>query len=160
MPVAELSRDRVEERLEALEEDYASFSVNQTTLSVSPQAYERARERCFDGLADVYVTVYDDADDVLLVERDGEWVVPQARPRTSETLERGTRRAVADETGVECRVTDLDRVTILGVRDDEDQAREPVYRLVPVFAAERTGGSPDGDASWHSELPDASLPEL
>lgn len=158
MSVADLSRERVESRLAALEETYASFAVSQTTLSVSPPVYERARERCAEGLADVYVQVYNEAGDVLLVEGDGEWVVPHAKPDRDEPLEGGTCRTLADRTGVECAVTDLERVTILGVCHDGDPERDTVYRLVPVFSAERVDGTPEAVAAWHSELPDSALP--
>ena len=153
MAVADLSHDRVISRLAALEETYDSFGVSQTTLSVAPVAYERARERCGEGLAD------NDVDDVLLVEGDGDWVVPHAKPPTDESLEAATRRSVAEQTGVECRITDLERVTILGVRDDEDQDRDTVYRIVAVFAAEQTGGSTTSAAAWHSDLPDSAFPD-
>jgi ADP-ribose pyrophosphatase YjhB (NUDIX family) len=158
MPVADLPRDRVESRLAALEETYASFAVSQTTLSVSPSVYERAREQCAEGLADVYAQVYNGAGDVLLVEGDGEWVVPHAKPDRDEPLEAGTCRTLAERTGVECSVTDLERVTILGVRHGGDPERDTVYRLVPVFSAERVDGTPGDDAAWHSELPESALP--
>jgi len=158
MRAVELSGERVADRLGALEEAYAPFPVNQTTLSVSEAAYERARERCAAGFADVYVQVYNGADEVLLVEHDGEWVVPHAEPARSERLEGGTRRALAEQTGVECRLTALERVTILGVRHEDDPQREPVYRLVAVFAAERTGGAPQEGVAWHADLPESALP--
>ncbi|MEF8852156.1 MAG: hypothetical protein V5A44_07685 [Haloarculaceae archaeon] len=157
MVVAELSRDVVEERLGALEEAYASFPVNQTTLSVSQEVYRRARDRVNDGLADVYVQVYNDDDDVLLVEGEREWVVPSVTPPARTSLELGVSDAVADHTGVACELTDLERVTILGVRHEDEPERETVYRLVAVFVAERTGGTPGEDAAWHSDLPESPL---
>lgn len=158
MPVTDLSEDRVTDRLGTLEEAYASFPVNQTTLSVSADAYERARERCATGLADVYVKLFDDAGDVLLVERDDGWRVPHAEPQLGERLEAGTRRTVAERTGVECELRDLERVTILGVGNEDDPDCDPVYRLVTVFAADRTGGCPCEGVAWHSELPESALP--
>jgi ADP-ribose pyrophosphatase YjhB (NUDIX family) len=158
MGVADLSRDVVEERLGALEEAYASFAVNQTTLGVSPKTYRRARDHFTEGLADVYVQVYDEDGDVLLVEGDREWVVPSVNPPSDASLELGVCRALADHTGVECEVTDLERVTILGVCHEDDPDCATVYRLVAVFAARRTGGAPDDDATWHSELPESALP--
>ena len=158
MPAADLSGDRVAERLGALEEGYASFPVNQTTLSVSPDAYERARERCESGLADVYVQISNDVGDVLLVDGEEGWVVPHAQPGVGESIEMGTRRALAEHTGVACRLTDLERATILGVADESRPERDPVYRLVVVFAAERTGGTPGQGATWHSTLPERALP--
>jgi hypothetical protein len=157
MAVADLSRDVVEERLGALEEAYASFAVNQTTLSVPPEAYRRARDRFTEGLADVYVQIYDD-DEVLLVEGEREWVVPSVSPPADAPLELGVCRALADRTGVECTVTGLERVTILGVCHEDDPDRATVYRLVAVFVAERTGGTPADDAAWHSDLPGSALP--
>lgn len=158
MSTADLSGDRVADRLGVLEEAYASFPVNQTTLSVSTETYERARERCSNGLADVYVQVYDEAENVLLVESGGGWVVPHAEPRVEERLETGTRRILAERTGVECRLTDVERATILGVRHESDTARDPVYRLVAVFAAEHVAGAPADGAAWHADLPDSALP--
>ncbi|MFB6195172.1 MAG: hypothetical protein ABEI80_03300 [Haloplanus sp.] len=158
MAVADLSRDVVEECLGALEEAYASFPVNQTTLSVSPDAYRRARDRVNEGLADVYVQVYNDDDDVLLVDGDREWVVPNVTPPANVSLELGVSDAVAETTGVECELTDLERVTILGVCHEGDPERETVYRLVAVFVGERTSGAPGEDAAWHSDLPDSALP--
>lgn len=158
MSAADLSGDRVADRLGVLEKAYASFPVNQTTLSVSTEAYERARERCAQGLADVYVQVYNDAGQVLLVERDDGWVVPHVEPQVGERLETGTRRILADRTGVECRITDLERATILGVRHADDPERDPVYRLVAVFAAEYAAGTPADGAAWHANLPEAALP--
>ena len=158
MAVADLSRDVVEERLGALEEAYASFAVNQTTLGVPPETYRRARDRFTEGLADAYVQVYNDDDDVLLVEGEREWVVPSVNPPSDAQLERGVCQTLAEHTGVECEVTDLERVTILGVCHEDDPDRATVYRLVAVFAARRTGGSPGDDAAWHSDLPDSALP--
>jgi len=158
MAVADLSRDVVEERLGALEEAYASFTINQTTLEVPSESYDRARDRCTEGLADVYVKVSNDDGDVLLVERDRGWVVPSVQPPARDPLEIGVSHALAEETGVECRITDLERVTILGICHEGDPDHPTVYRLVSVFAAERTAGTPASDAAWHSELPEFAVP--
>lgn len=158
MAVADLSRDVVEERLGALEEAYASFTINQTTLGVPQETYDRVRDRCTEGIADVYVKVSGDEGDVLLVERDRGWVVPSVQPSARDPLEIGVSRELAETTGVECRITDLERVTILGVCHEDDPDRETVYRLVAVFTAERTAGTPAASAAWHSELPDSALP--
>ncbi|QPV63501.1 hypothetical protein I7X12_02375 [Halosimplex litoreum] len=139
MSVAEVSRDRVEERLVALEDEYSGFPINQTTLAVPSDAYERAGERCERGIVDAYVQVYNDSEDVLLVERDGEWVVPHGEPATDERVVSGTEAAIRAATGVRCSLTDLTRVTILGVRDEDDPDRPPVYRLIAVFVAETDG---------------------
>ncbi|WP_123538791.1 NUDIX domain-containing protein [Halosimplex salinum] len=172
MSVTEASRDRVEDRLVALREDYSGFPINQTTVAVSRDAYERASERCRRGIVDAYVQLYNDAEDVLLVEHDGEWVVPRGKPRASERVVAGTERAIRDRTGVDCSLTGLERVTILGVRDEEDPERPPVYRLVAVFEAEADaestasvpgpngdgGASADDGVRWEATLPDSAVP--
>ncbi|PSP51619.1 hypothetical protein BRC67_07185 [Halobacteriales archaeon QH_3_68_24] len=112
MAVVEVSREVIEERLGALEEAYPSFTVNQTTLSVSPEAYDRAREQCRDGVADVYVQVHNEADDVLLVEGHREWTVPNVRGRLRRRTGRGVarqRRRVARRTPVVGRSSVLTR---------------------------------------------------
>lgn len=152
MSVANGSRERVEQRLTALEETYSGFPVNQTTLAVSRNAYERVGQRCRDGTVDAYVRVFNDRGDVLLVERDGGWAVPRYEPRTDERVVEATERALSERTAVDCAVTDLERVTILGVRDEDDSDRRPMYRLVAVFTAEAcrespTEGGPRGRAS-------------
>jgi len=175
MSVAEVSRDRVEERLVALEEAYSGFPINQTTLAVPSDAYERANRRCERGIVDAYVQLYNDSEDVLLVEHDGEWVVPHGEPGPGERIVPGTEAAVREATGVACSLTDLTRVTILGVRDEDDPDRPPVYRLVAVFVAETEGdesagdvptlrAADDGDGSgpddvrWHPTLPESAVP--
>jgi ADP-ribose pyrophosphatase YjhB (NUDIX family) len=152
MSVAEVSRDRVEERLVALEEQYSGFPINQTTLTVPSDAYERAGERCERGIVDAYVQLYNDDEDVLLVERDGEWTVPYGEPRTDERVVSGTEAAIREATGVGCSLTDLTRVTILGVRDEDDPDRPPVYRLIAVFVAETIDSSAPGPAPATTEI--------
>ncbi|WP_459192590.1 NUDIX domain-containing protein [Halosimplex sp. J119] len=169
MSVAEGSRDRVESRLVTLQEDYDGFPVNQTTLAVSREAYERASERCDRGIVDSYVQLYNERDDVLLVDDDGDWVVPHGEPRPSERVTAGTERAVRDRTGIDCSLTDLSRVTILGVRDESDPDRPPVYRLIAVFTAEtdteavavdggEAGEAVPDDVRWQSTLPESAVP--
>jgi ADP-ribose pyrophosphatase YjhB (NUDIX family) len=156
--IAESSRDRVEGHLTALEESYASFPVNQTTLGVATDVYERTREQCRKGIVDLYVTVHNDTEDVLVVDREDAWEVPNASPAASERLEAEARRAVEAETGVECSITDLERVTILGLVDENDADRETLYRLVAVFDGHAVAGSPGSDGEWRAQLPDGALP--
>jgi len=168
MSVAEGSRERVEERLVALEEAYSGFPVNQTTLAVPRGAYERASEKCERGIVDAYVQLYNDDEEVLLVEGDDDWVVPHGEPRASERVVPGTERIVQERTGVDCEVTDVRRVTILGIRDEDDPDRPPVYRLIAVFTAEETSEadtldeepfvSTTEDIRWESTLPDSAVP--
>jgi ADP-ribose pyrophosphatase YjhB (NUDIX family) len=159
MSVSNRSRDRVEERLARLEEGYSSFPVNQTTLSVPSGAYERARDRSTEGLVDVYVQVYNDDNDVLLLRDEDAWTVPRAEPRAGEELEAGARRRVREETGVDCTIEDLHRATILGIRNEDDDDSEPLYRLITVFVAHHHEGQTATPAvEWHSDLPENAIP--
>ncbi|MFB6139319.1 MAG: NUDIX domain-containing protein [Halosimplex sp.] len=171
MGVAAVSRDRVEERLASLEEAYSGFPIDQTTIAVPREAYERASERSERGIVDAYVQLYNERGDALLVERDEGWTVPHGEPGIGERVVPGTERAVRERTGVDCEITDLGRVTILGVRDEEAPDRGPVYRLIAVFTAETTAdaeaGGADGVATdgttadgvrWHSTVPDSAVP--
>jgi len=158
MSVTELSRDRVEGRLASLEETYSSFPINQTTLSVSTGVYERAHERCEAGLVDVYVTVYNDAEDVLLLENEDAWELPHAESATGERLEERARTEVRNATGVRCSITGVRRVTILGLLDETEADCDPVYQLVAVLSARHVEGSPGEAVEWRSTLPDSARP--
>jgi ADP-ribose pyrophosphatase YjhB (NUDIX family) len=176
MPGPEGTRERVEERLVALEDAFSDFPVNQTTLAVAREVYERAAGRSEGGVVDAYVRVYDPRGDVLVVDGADGWGLPRCEPGPGERVVAGTERALRERTGVDCAVTGLARVTILGVRDGDDPERPPVYRLVAVFTAETdheppavpapgepvpdgalAGGDHDG-ARWQVSLPDAALP--
>jgi ADP-ribose pyrophosphatase YjhB (NUDIX family) len=158
MDVASRSRERVADRIERLEDVYGSFPVNQTTLSVPSPGYERARERCADGVADVYIELYNDDGEVLLVRGEDSWKVPQGRTDSDEPLEAGAKREVRETVGVECSVDGLHRVTIAGVTDESNPDREPVYRLLAVFVCELESGQPDGAARWETDLPEKAAP--
>lgn len=158
MSVGEVSRERVEQRLVSLDEAFESFPVNQTTLTVAPETYRQVREESERGLVDAYVQVYNDADQVLLGEHDGDRVVPSVEPGPDDTLVDGVCRAVDDLTGVACTLTDLERVTILGVcREDADDP-DPVYRLVVVFSGNAVGGTAGAGFEWAEAAPESALP--
>jgi len=158
MSVGEVSRERVEQRLVSLNEAFESFPVNQTTLTVAPETYRQVREESERGLVDAYVQVSDDAGQVLLREADGDRVVPSVRPGPNDALVDGVRRAVGERTGVECALTGLERVTILGVcREDADDP-DPIYRLVAVFSGDAVGGSAGTGFEWADATPESALP--
>jgi hypothetical protein len=157
MSVGEVSRERVEQRLVSLDEAFESFPVNQTTLTVAPETYRQVREQAQQGLVDAYVQLSNDAGQVLLGEGDG-GVDPVVEPSPGETLVDGVCRAIDDLTGVECTLTGLERVTILGVcREDADEP-DPVYRLVVVFAGDAVGGTAGTDFEWVDAVPESALP--
>jgi len=155
MSVGEVSRERVEERLVALDDAFDSFPVNQTTLTVSSDGYQQIRERCRESLVDAYVQVYNDDGQALLV---GDGTVPQVEPAPEEGVVAGVRRALRDRTGVDVDLTGLERVTILGVCDETADDPDPVYRLVVVLAGERVSGTSGSDCEWSEGVPASALP--
>jgi ADP-ribose pyrophosphatase YjhB (NUDIX family) len=159
MDVAAQSRERVGERIQRLEETYGSFPVNQRTLSVPESGYERALDRCEDGLADVYVEARNGDGEVLLVRSQNTWEIPCGRTTDGESLEHGARRELQRVADVECTIDGIHQVTILGVSSD-DGDRPPVYRLLVVFVAscERFDDPDSETVEWHSEVPEQARP--
>jgi len=150
MGVVEQSQETVEEYLSALEESHQSFPVNQTTVAVSVDEYQRADA----GSVDSYVKVENEEGEVLHLDED-DLVLPSAR--TSEgNIERVTVDAVKESTGITPRIEGIEQATILGIHDTESD-HETVFRLAVVFQASCRSGSPTVDAVWHSS---AELPEI
>lgn len=148
--------DSVGEDIERLEDRFGSFPVNQTTLDVSEACYESARERAGAEELDVYVRVRNDDGEVLHVGGDEGGSVPQCVSGPNEPLSAAVTRTVRTETGVECAVDDVARVTITGVRDEDDPDAEAIYRLVALVDARHERGRARG-AEWRPD--DAALPE-
>ncbi|MFB6183276.1 MAG: NUDIX hydrolase [Haloarculaceae archaeon] len=159
MDISSRSRERVASRIERLEETYESFPVNQTTLAVPARGYERALERSKKGLADVYIEVYNDDGEVLLVHSEGSREIPRGQTKSNESLEAGARREVRESAGVECTIEDIHQATIFGVVDEDDADRDPVYRLVVVFVGRFEGAVTKGaSVEWHHEMPEHVRP--
>ncbi|MDG5777996.1 NUDIX domain-containing protein [Haloarculaceae archaeon H-GB2-1] len=159
MDVASQSRERVADRIQHLEDTYGSFPINQSTLSVPESGYERAVERCENGIADVYVEARNGDDEVLLVRSDDAWEIPRGQATGDESLEAGAKRKLKQMSGVDCEIEGIHQVTILGVRN-EDGADEPVYRLLVVFLARcKTPDTANAEAiEWVSSVPDQARP--
>jgi len=156
MGVAGRSRDHVEELLSELESAYDSFPVNQTTVSVSADHYERAVERYQQGVARLDIHVHNDQNDVLLVENDDGLTVPGETISASDSLEQRARRAVRQATGVECRIESIQEVTIAGVHSEPDPDADPVYRLVVLLSGRLVSGTPTA-GKWQADPPESEL---
>lgn len=155
MGVVEQSQEAVEAHLSALEDTYPSFPVNQTTVTVPTEKYERERERAHAGSVDIYTKVRNDNADVLHVESGDELVLPSAR--TSDgSLESAALNSVEEATGISCRIDDVEQATILGIHDTETP-EDAVYRLAIVFECDPQAGTLDSNAVWHAT---AEVPEL
>lgn len=147
------SRERVSAVLSALERAYGSVPVSQTTVSVPPVQYEEFGAVADRTVLDVRVHVRDD-DRSLVVTEGGRTDAPVGPVRSTDRIERAARDVVRRTTGVECRLTDLEHVVIVGVSDAADSDRETRYRLTAVFDADYVDGDPAGDAEWRTERPD------
>jgi len=157
MGVAGRSRDHVEELLSELESAYDSFPVNQTTVSVSAEHYDRVVEQCQRGIARVDVHVHNDQDDVLLVENGDGLTAPGEILTAEDSLEERAKRAVRQSTGVECRIETIQEVTIAGVHSEADPDAEPVYRLVVLMSAQVVSGAASPDGHWQADPPESEL---
>lgn len=149
-----MSYASVESYLSSLDETYGSFSTNQTTLGVSSDRYERERERA--GHLEIYTKVRNERSEVLHVRNEGSLELPSTTT-TTEQFEQVASSIVENLAGIECRIEDVERATILGVRDAGNTARETVYSLSVVFEATHRSGSANENAVWKeaTELPDA-----
>jgi len=134
------SRERVAARLARLREEYEGFDVQQTTVTVRPEEYERAAAT--PGAADVRVRVRNADGEVLTVDGDP----PETTVENGCDLAVAAREAVAETTGVEPVVEGLDHVAIVCVRDEERD--DSVYRLSAEFTANAPEVDPPGEAAW------------
>ena len=150
MGIPERSRERVEEYIGGLEEIYGSFPLNQTTLSLPGERYDevRERERETGGFVDAYIQVYDSQHNVLHVARNGHVDLPGVRVRMDTETESQVRSAVRERTGVECAVERVERATIAGVRNGDNDDCGTLYHVVVVFSGQHVAGAPAEDTVW------------
>lgn len=148
MGVVEQTSGAVESQLSSLEETYDSFSVNQQTVTVPTEQYERrcGEEGC--DCIDLYAKVHNDDSEVLHVDREGTTVLPSTETTIDAALERAARETVESETGIRCKIEGLEAVTILGLQDGDDTDRETVYTLAVLLEGCHTDGTTDPDAVW------------
>jgi hypothetical protein len=139
----------IEAHIDHLEALFGSFPVNQTTVSLSEERYERARTDR-DRRLDAYVEVRNDDADVLHVDADESVELPSASVTVDGDIERQLRRHVRERTGVEPTLDGIEQATIAGIRNDDSEDSETVYRLVVVFSAHRERGQAGHDAVWQS----------
>ncbi len=146
------SRERIEERLSGLAVVYGSFPVDQTTVSVPEEQFERVRERTGDGLVEVRVKVHNEDDDILKVADESGRALPSAWVGYEGKIEQRAREVVRSQTGVECAVDDLARATIAGLRNTASPDSKTLYFLVVVLTGEKAGGDPKNQAAWESSI--------
>jgi len=148
MGVVERSSANVKSCIAALEESYSSFSINQTSIAVSPAQYEQACEEAREDRIDLYAKVRNDDAEVLHVQKQDAVALPSTSTAVDRSLELAVCDAVAEVTGVECSITAVDRATIIGISNAEDDDCGTIYRLAIVFEATRESGTANADAVW------------
>jgi len=148
MGVPERSRERVEAKLDEFEDLYGSFVVNQTTITLPDDQYTKLRERGNPNPVAAYVAVYNDDDEILHVDVDGDHELPGIAAQLGGSLEPALKTEVADTAAVDCVVDSLDQVTIAGLRNADDPNAETLYNLVVVFHATHEAGVPAEGAEW------------
>ena len=153
MDVASRSRSRVEERLTRIEEQFGPPEVTQTTFEVDEDRYQQSLERSREGQLELRCVVRDADGAVLLREGNGEWLVPRGQTRPDEGLSEAVKRIVREAAGVDCTVTDAVRADIHGIRNEDGESEETVYRLTVVFTARIVDSSkPSGESvRWDAE---------
>ena len=144
--VTSSSRDRVETALRSLREKHRSFDVHQASVALAPTSYDTALS---DGLVDAAVRVENAAGEVLTVE--GDWREPRVRVdhREGTDLLETARSALADRTGIVCRVTGLQEVSMLTIHDEADTDRAPKFALDVRLSGRYESGEPRDGHVWH-----------
>lgn len=139
------SRDRVEAVLRSLRERHRSFDVHQTSVALAPAVYDTALG---DGLVDATVRVENAAGEVLAVEGEGSEPCVRVDHREGTDLAETVRSALADATGVTCRITDLREVSMLTIHDEADTERPPKFALDVRLTARYEGGDLGDGLVW------------
>lgn len=143
------SGGRVGEHLESLEERFGPFSVDQTTIAATPTDYQRALERAEAGVLDAVVRVWNDEDLVLQVGGPEEWDLPRQHGVDVTDVEDAIEELLAREFDVACTIDGLEHVTITGIRNEDEEEADAVYRLFAVVDATHASGDPVG-AEWRT----------
>ena len=152
--MGEQSRDRVTETLARLQERYAPFDVEQTSVGVPSEVFDEV----VDGdVLDATVRVRNENGEVLVTEADEERTAPRVSydPDTDPAAE--LEAALLAETGVGCRVEELRDVAIVTVHDEDDTEREPAYLLEEHFEGRYEDGTPAGGLAWREDVEETSV---
>jgi len=144
--VTRSSCDRVEAALRSLRETYYTFDVHQASIALERPSYETALSG---GLVEASVRVENGSGEVLAVE-EGDWREPRVRVDHEDgaAIVEAARSALADLTGVACRVTDIREVSMVTIHDETDGTRPPKFALDVRFTGRYEGGEPRSGAAW------------
>ncbi|MEF8937977.1 MAG: hypothetical protein V5A32_08495, partial [Halovenus sp.] len=115
MGAVEQSSGVVESYLSTLEESYGSFSINQRTVALSAEQYTEEDDR--EATVELQIQVENEDAEVLYVEECGTLRLRSTTVSMTESLEPTVKSTVAEKAGIECRIQELDTVTILGLHN-------------------------------------------
>jgi ADP-ribose pyrophosphatase YjhB (NUDIX family) len=152
MRVVEHSGASIEQTLSELDDAYGRFPINQTTVTVSPGRYDRARTADGQDWIDLYAIVRNGDGEVLHVDGENGCVLPGTAVDEGESLEPRLRSTVREQTGIDCRIARIAEARIVGIRDSARDDSDTVYRLAIVFNSESRAGSPTDDACWLDDV--------
>jgi ADP-ribose pyrophosphatase YjhB (NUDIX family) len=141
--------------LDALYEQYEGFDVQQTTVSVDPEEFDSVDTR--GDIAEVRVRV-EGTDGVLAVSGDDEWVTPGGVVEAGTSLSAAASELVERQTGVDCHIEGLDRVSLVCLQCDGSD-RE-VWQLSALFEAsvdDAETTAPAEGAAWRQSLSESTV---
>jgi len=141
------ARDRVTARLAQLRGAYDGFDVRQTTVSVGPDEFERARATTT-GAAVAEVATENAAGERLLVREDGEWARPSVAVSAGQPMAETVVHEVERRTGVKPAIVGLDRAAIVCV--DCAATDAAAYQLQLEFEAVPEAGTATAPAAWRA----------
>jgi ADP-ribose pyrophosphatase YjhB (NUDIX family) len=141
------ARDRVTARLAQLRRTYDGFDVRQTTVSVDPDEFERARAAT-SGATLAELTVENAAGERLLVREGDDWVRPSVTVSAGQPMVETVTSEVERRTGVRPAIVGLDRAAIVCV--DCAAADAAAYQLQLQFEAVPEAGTATAPAAWRA----------
>lgn len=134
MDSSDRSERWVEEQLGRLTDQYGSAPVHQASWTVDTGRYDRISGADVAERAAAGIRVTNDEGKILLVaDRRNEWACPRGPVEPDESLEDGAIRNVREATGISPVIEGVERITIVGIGDESDRSRPPIYCLVVRF---------------------------
>jgi ADP-ribose pyrophosphatase YjhB (NUDIX family) len=159
--LSDRSRSGADATIRSLKDEYGEFEVVEKTRIVSPSPYQATGERVEDGsVGGAGVWLQNENGEVLLVRNEGDegWGDPGGKAEIGESFGEVAMREVREETGVECRLTDVLEVHVVEIRSGTGD-NPPVFEPIVIFTGEYTAGDPrprEGEIAqvdWFSSPP-------
>ena len=159
---AHRSSEAISAYLDRLYDAYDGFDVQQTTVTLSPGEFTSVATR--GDSARVRMRV-EGVDGVLAVKSDEGWSPPGGTVDTlsddwltvdpTVSLEAAAPELVRRQTGVDCRVDDLLRLSLVCLQCEE--SNDQVWEISALFSGEPEEGTPTDNAAWREQPTDLSL---